>query len=114
MLTNIAASRAERALRIITSSKKYTIADFQTYIFGFHVKIGTDGNNELITPTDVTNFLKTVINDDFISEYQMGKFDESTLINNLYVQLTIAYPDRDIIINLSEYGVQKCEIHFLK
>lgn len=113
MNENIVASRAEKALRIINASKKYTIVDFRKYAFGFHVKIGANANGELVNQTEVTDFLNVLCNEDFAAEYHRGSFTETTLINNMYIQLTIVYPGRDIIINLSENGVQKCEIHFL-
>ena len=111
---NIMLSRAEKALSTIALSKRYSIIDFQVGIFGFHIKLGTDSNGQLTSDINVIALLKEVCNNEFLSEYQLGNFTETTLINNVFIQLTIAFPDRDIIINLSENGVQKCEIHFLK
>jgi hypothetical protein len=110
MNENIVFARMEKASKVINSSKKFTVISVHAPPYCLQIKVGNN-NNEITNAAELHDFINSLHKNKLFDVPEIADFDK--LMNDLYVNISIVFPDRDVIINLLEKGELKCENHYL-
>lgn len=85
------------------------LANKHRHLFKFKIKIEVEHNDREIEFHMFLAFCQSLLKENVID---IDNKSCEMLADDLYVQISVQYPNRDVIIEVSEDGENGCEIHY--